>query len=636
MCGINWFVWKNLDNSILKNMNQSINHRWPDDSGLYFDQDKNIALWQVRLSIIDLSDAGAQPMFYDKKSWASSHLFQKKNIDTSYLNIVFNWEIYNYQKIRSNLKKRWYIFSTNTDTEVVLASYCERWESCVNKFNGMRSFVIYDKKNNKLFCSRDRLWKKPFYYYYNDNKFIFSSEIKWILEHKNLNINTKNNINQDALEFYFTIWFIPAPYSIYKNIFKLEARNNLIFDLNTFKIKTKKYYEIPEYSPVNNKKYLIDEWKKILKDSVKIRMFNSDVPVWAFLSWWLDSSAIVWEMRKHVTPKNLHTFSVWFEWKYDETSYIDVVKNCFWTNHHHEYFKESDFEEMFNDISYHYDEPFGDFSSFPSMFVSEFAKKDVTVALSWDWWDEIFWWYYMHQLANQINVLYKIPVFIRKIVYKLIPLVKDKFSLFWKIKEGIKLSLLPKHKFYGELVTKIPWKWKKFIQWADAKFKILLEKNDWNIVQSMIDFDLFYYTIPDNFLVKVDRASMSHSLEVRSPLLDYRFIEYSRKIPTKWKCTRKRTKIIMRDIVKDIVPKLIINRNKQWFTPPIVEWVNNKDNLAILNRWINKLSEDGIIDSHRYKYFISHINKNNIHSNNIKTKFLLFIIWYSKWVRKIL
>ncbi len=365
-------------------MNQAIIHRWPDDQWFFVQQesDATLAQGQVRLAIIDLSDAWFQPMFYDRYGWAFSAKHNSSILDDigeKSIRIVFNWEIYNYQEIREDLITKWYNFSSNSDTEVILASYLEYWTDCVNHFNGMRSFALYDPSKKELFCSRDRFWKKPFYYYFDGKQFIFSSELKWILEHKELAINTKENISSEALDFYFTTWFIPAPWTIYKNIKKLEARHSLTIKITDtlLYLNDSCYYEIPEYAPIYDKKALLSEGKSLSEDAVKIRMFTSDVPVGAFLSWWLDSSSVVAEMTKWVDKKKLNTFSIWFEWKYDESHYIHIVEKAFWTNHHHAYFKESDFERMIDDISFYYDEPFADYSNFPTRFVSELARKNV-------------------------------------------------------------------------------------------------------------------------------------------------------------------------------------------------------------------------------------------------------------------
>ncbi len=644
MCWINWFIKASIleedAKNLIKNMNKAIHHRWPDDEWFYVEKKDDMTIWlgQVRLSIIDLSPAWHQPMFYDKNIWASNDTFIKH--ENNDLIILFNWEIYNFQDIKKDLEIEWYKFSTNCDTEIILASYLEYWEDCVNHFNWMWAFVIYDKINSKLFCSRDRIGKKPFYYYFDWNNFIFSSEIKWLLENKELNINTKENIDKEAIDFYLTTWYIPSPWTIYKNVKKLEARHNISIKIDTgnnnLELNKYCYYEIPKYAPVNDKNSLIEVWKTLIEDATKIRMF-ADVPVWAFLSWWLDSSTVVWEMIKFTKKENLHTFSIGFEWKNDESSYINIVKDYFNTNHHHEYFKKDNFEEILKDIYYYYDEPYWDYSNFPSLFVSQLAKQNVTVSLSGDWWDEIFGWYMMHQIWAQMSILYKLPKFVKKIAYYIVPKTSDNLSILSKIKEALRVSMLPKEDFYANIWWSTIYKPEVYKKWTIEKLREVLDKSDWNFAQAIIDYDLFYNSLWDNFCVKVDRASMSVALEVRSPFLDYRFIEYSRMIPTKWKATWRKTKVLMREIISDIVPGEIVNRWKQGFDPPLTDRILEEEYSRKIGIWLEKLHNLWIIDNNWYKFYKENvITKNNSVYNVYKIKLFLLINWYEKWIDSII
>lgn len=328
----------------------------------------------------------------------------------------------------------------------------------------------------------------------------------------------------------------------------------------------------------------MQEGKDLLADAVKIRMFSADVPVGAFLSGGLDSSSVVAEMTKHTEKSKLHTFSVGFEGRYDETPYIDIVKDAFGTNHHHAYFREADFEKILETISYHYDEPFGDYSNFPTTFVSELARKYVTVSLSGDGGDEIFGGYMMHKVAAQMEYLYAFPLALRKLFSKIIPATSNNLSLLSKLREAFRVSTFPKCEFYAELGGSTLYRPESYKKWTREKLTYLLEKNNGNFTQSIIDFDLLFNTIPDNFLVKVDRASMAHSLEVRSPFLDYRFVELARRIPVKWKVSTNKTKIIMRDIIEGIVPDAIVNRPKQGFEPPIADWILGETYIAAMKQ----------------------------------------------------
>lgn len=671
MCWINWCIKitdQQQSENLIKHMNQAIIHRGPDDQGFFCQPNDNnftVGQGQVRLAIIDLTDAGFQPMFYDKDVGGFSqkhHPEILEEIGNKSIRIVFNGEIYNYQEIRWDLINKWYNFSSNSDTEVILASYLEYGTDCVNHFNGMRAFALYNPSTQELFCSRDRLGKKPFYYYFDNEQFIFSSEIKGILEHKELKINTKENINPEALDFYFTTGYIPAPWTIYKNVKKLEARHSIQLTINNEQLTMKNtcYYEIPEYQPINDKQTLLDEGKKLLEESVKIRIFTSDVPVGAFLSGWLDSSSVVAEMRKHITPsypspsnvgpckiegrkestssileedgrsKNLHTFSIGFEGKkYDESHYIHIVEKAFWTNHHHEYFRQNDFERMIDDISFYYDEPFADYSNFPTRFVSELAKKHVTVSLSGDGGDEIFGGYMMHQVGAQMTLIRKIPRFIRQLLSRVIPQTANNLSTLSKIKEAFRVSLLPLEQFYANIGWSTLYKPEVYKKRTEEKFTELLKATHGNFTQAMIDFDLFYNTLADNFLVKTDRASMAQPMEIRSPFLDIRWIERGRKTPTKWKVNIRKTKILMREIIKDIVPQEIIHRSKQGFEPPLDKWILHEEYQKDIEQWIALLEN---IWMEKWQHFYKNSVFNNKLSNIYKIRLFLLIKWWGKWI----
>jgi asparagine synthase (glutamine-hydrolysing) len=628
MCGINGFNWE--DKNLISSMNKNIKHRGPDDQGTFVSN--RLSLAQVRLSIIDLTPAGHNPMFYDKKTGAFSERHQKHLMNDAKLGIVFNGEIYNYQDIKSELELKGYAFSTKCDTEVILASYLEWGYDCVKHFNGMWAFCIYDSKKKILFCSRDRLGVKPFYYYYKNGKFIFSSELKGILAHKNLKINTKENINKDAVQLYFSLGFVPSPYSIYHDVFKLEARQNLIFDLSSKKIKRQwYYYEIPKLNPVHDKKKLIEEGREILRDAVRIRII-ADVPVGAFLSGGLDSSTVVGVMKDFTELKKLHTFSIGFEGKYDETKYINIVKNYFGTKHHHYYFKEKDFENLIDTYSFMYDEPFWDYSGFPTYKVSELAKKHVTVCLSGDGGDEIFGGYNTHVAGYRMDLIYKLPRFLRFIGSK-IPARKNLngFASAYLLKEAFKASLKDKKYFYATAISEDSIRPEVYKKITIQKLDYALKKGNNKLSEALRIYDLMSNSLQDNFLVKVDRASMMHALEVRSPFLDYRFVEFAQKIPSEWKQNSIKTKILMREIIKDIVPKEIVNRGKQGFSPPIDKWILQKKYSKDFKKYIEQIKS---IDSDIYLFYKNKVFKNdNVLYTNYRIRLYLFGLWSKKWLK---
>jgi asparagine synthase (glutamine-hydrolysing) len=628
MCGICGFNWK--DEKALKEMAKCSKHRGPDDKGFFSDNSTSIG--QLRLSIIDLSPAGHQPMFYSKKTGASSDRHNKASIKSASCIIVFNGEIYNFQEIRAELKKKNYTFSTKSDSEVILASYLEWGFDCVKHFNGMWAFVIYDLKKHIMFCSRDRFGVKPLYYYNLDGKFIFASELKSILAHKDLEINNKENVNKDAVQLYFALGFVPSPISIFNNIYKLPASHNLIFDLKKKKIsKIWRYYEIPKYKPLYDRKKLVAEGREILRDATRLRLI-ADVPVGAFLSGGLDSSSVVAEMSEFTDLKNLHTFSIGFEGKYDETPYINKVKNYLNTKHHHYYFKKKDFEELLPVYARIYDEPFWDYSGFPTFKVSQLAKKYVTVALSGDGGDEIFGGYMTHVTGYRMDMIKKLPRFIRQIGSRM-PAKKnlDGFASFYLLKQAFGISLNESKHFYAKALSDTGIKPKVYKDWTTEKLEYALKKGNGKLGEALRIHDLLFGTLPDNFLVKVDRASMANALEVRSPFLDYRFAEYAQKIPTEWKQDATKTKILMREIIKGLVPEEIINRGKQGFSPPIDKWLMETKYSKQLEDACEHLKD---IDAELYSFYKDKAFKeDNKLYINYKIRLFLFHLWYKKWVK---
>jgi asparagine synthase (glutamine-hydrolysing) len=602
MCGINGFNF--VDKKILKEMNKSIQHRGPDEEGNFFDTKNKISLGHRRLSIIDLTKNGSQPMIY------THH-----NIKVV---IVFNGEIYNFKDIKLELLKKGYKFRSNSDTEVVLASYIEWGKECVKKFNGMWAFCIYDVAKNSLFLSRDRVGKKPLYYFYDGKRFIFSSEIKGILEHK---INPK--IDKNAIDLYFSLGFIPSPYSTYENIFKLDQRQSLIFDLNKKQLKKEYYYEWPEYNPIRDKTILKKEFEKLINESIKRRMI-SDVPLGAFLSGGLDSSTIV-NFAKNFNSK-INTYSIGFEGKYNETSNIKILVKKFKTKHHHKYFLEKNFKEDLKNIFYYYDEPFSDPSMFPTLFLSKFARENITVSLSGDGGDEIFGGYPRYKKAKQLELIRKIPLILRKGLTRM--------PLSYNLKEGIKLSLKPKESFYSEARSDFykPDITKKLLK---EKLEKILKKTDGNLVEAVRLMDIEFYTLPDNFLTKVDRASMANSLEIRCPFLDYNILEYSMRIPTKYKVSLFKDKLLFRKIIKKFLPRKIIKQKKRGFTPPINDWISEKKYQNKFDNILADLEKENILSENWVKFYKNKIlNKNSLVENNYKIRLFLFYGWYKFWIKK--
>ncbi|MBC7381816.1 MAG: asparagine synthase (glutamine-hydrolyzing) [Bacteroidia bacterium] len=615
MCGINGFNFKNEKLAVA--MNTEIIHRGPDNQSVW-STDK-LTFGHVRLSIIDTTDAGNQPFHYKCKG-------------SSYV-MVFNGEIYNYIEVRETLKKQGYIFYTQCDTEVILAAYDYWGEDCVNQFNGMWAFCIYNPQTQVLFCSRDRLGVKPFYYYFKDGIFIFSSELKGILQHAELNINIKSNICAEAVELYFSCGFIPSPLTIFNNVSKLNSSYNLLFDLNKGEYKTYRYFK-PEIQKVNyDKKTLTAELDYLFKDSIKLRM-RSDVPVGSFLSGGIDSTGIVYGILKQYDIKHFHTFSVGFEGRFDETSYINMAANELKNvTHHHEYYHKYDWKENQENYAFVYDEPFGDYSGYPTMYVSKMAKKHVTVVQSGDGGDEIFGGYEPYSRAIIIDRVRLIPAFLRKTFLNI--LNKQNSSKLRPVKEALKLSLLKNENFISDFLDNERYISESFKKWSSERLKECLDLTNNNLSEGLRMFDLLYYSLADKYLTKVDKASMYNSIEVRSPFLDYRLIEFSLRIPTELKCSINNNKILLKEYFENNLPNIpsgIIHRKKQGFTPPLRDWIQDNDFISVIDEYLETFRP---INEEIYQFIKRIKNQPQLKSNlEYLIRFQIFINWYNKWVRK--
>jgi asparagine synthase (glutamine-hydrolysing) len=365
MCGIVGIIdyENNIEKELLVKMRDSLEHRGPDDKGYFIDN--HIGLGHRRLSIIDTSYSGHQPMSNEDDSiWIS-----------------YNGEIYNHLEIRNQLQKKGHVFKSNTDTEVIIHAYEEYGEKCLQLFNGMFAFAIWDSNKKQLFLARDRIGQKPLFCYMKNNLFLFSSEIKSLVHHPKF----IKEINFDSVSHYLSYQFIPHPYSIYKDCYKLNPGHYLVYKKNQINIQ--KYWDI-DFQEINDSEENIKKnILTMLEESTEKRLM-SDVPLGAFLSGGLDSSAIVYFMSKRIN--NIKTHSIGFqEEKCDETKYAQIISDEFNTNHKVKII-DYDITKEINLISKKVSEPLGDPASIPTYILSEFAKKDVTVSLSGDAGDEIF------------------------------------------------------------------------------------------------------------------------------------------------------------------------------------------------------------------------------------------------------
>lgn len=558
MCGIAGKLFfdqqRLVDFDDLKRMTDSIIHRGPDDEGHYLKQ--NIGLGFRRLSIIDVQH-GHQPLPNANETiW-----------------VTFNGEIYNYKDLRADLLERNYEFRTNSDTEVIVKLYEEFGESCVDHLRGIFAFVIWDENKQKLFGARDHLGVKPFYYYRDNQQFVWGSEIKAI----KASGSVKTRISLKSLDQYMAYGHMLKKESIYQEIHKLEPGTS--FAIEPFKsseIKFTKFWKLVN-EPDHGKS--TEEFKQELRfeleKSVELQM-ASDVPIGAFLSGGVDSSSIV-AMMSSVSDRPVKTFSIGFEeHEFDETKYADLVAEKYRTEHH-EMVVEPKSISLLPELVRLFDEPFADSSAIPMHYLSKFAKEHVTVALSGDGGDELFAGYSRYQNMLRLHnrpFNYKWINHVAALVHNMCPdyLEIKKWSYYFGIDSNHIGALMGIFKPYERRKLYKSWVIDELDEYQSEADKVhLSEAFDGDFISRMQQLDLNTYLV-DDVLTKVDRASMANSLEVRVPILDHKVVEFAATIPSKMKINESGQKLIFKQSMSNALPSEILNHKKQGFSMPMSMW----------------------------------------------------------------
>lgn len=568
MCGIcgKISLSGHVEETLLKKMTSCLSHRGPDDEGFYLKN--NIGLGHRRLSIIDLSPLARQPMSNeDETIW-----------------IVFNGEIYNFLELRKDLIGRGHLFRSRSDTETVLHLYEDYGTECLKYLRGMFAFAIWDEKVQSLFLARDRIGKKPLYYLHSSDTFCFASEIKSILQDKTF----EKIPDFTAIHHYLTYQDVPSPWTAFKNIKKLPPSHYLIY--KNGKVTIKRYWKIsylPKHTmPVNElKKEILER----LKEAVRIRLI-SDVPLGAFLSGGIDSSAVV-AIMSEVMNKPVKTFSIGFkEDTYNELKYAQVVAKKFKTEHT-EFIIEPKALDIIDKLIWHYNEPFADSSAIPTYYVSKLAREHVTVILNGDGGDENFAGYGRY-VANQISIwMHRIlPSSIAKLILPVISLMphgKTPNNFFWRLKRFLGEYIKSPEMRNAHWLCHFTSDMKKELYTDDFfrqvsstdSFELIFDKYKEaeadNFLDKTLYADVMMY-LPDDLLVKVDIASMANSLEARSPFLDHEFMEFVARIPSDLKLNSSITKYILKETLKGILPDEVLYREKMGFGVPIDHWFRNE------------------------------------------------------------
>ena len=605
MCGFVGFCDDSKNKKkIIRDMADIIKHRGPDSDGYYVDN--NIALGFRRLSIIDL-DKGSQPIFNEDKDKV----------------IVFNGEIYNYKEIREELKSKGHKFSTNTDTEVILHGYEEYKEDILNKLRGMFAFVIYDIKEKSLFGARDFYGIKPFYYYYDNENFLFGSEIKSFLG----NPNFKKELNKDMLSQYLTFQCSIGEDTFFKNTYKLLPGYYFIY--KDKELKVKKYYEV-KLEPNDDKS--LNEWvsgiREVIDNSVLAHKV-SDVEVGSFLSSGVDSSLIA---KLSSVDK---TFTVGYDnKKYSEIDYAKEfsdkinVSNVSKKISKEEYFKE------FSNVQYYMDEPLADASAVMLYFLSKTASKHVKVCLSGEGADEIFGGYNIYHEPYSVSWYNKIPYFIRKCIGILVYPFRNYTGFNFLYRRSKKIE----DRYIGNAFIFEPNDAKKIVNfnYGNKTYKDFTKPyydkvSDLDVVTKMQYIDFNFWLIYD-ILLKADKMSMANSLEVRVPYLDREVIEYASKLPSKYKIVGNETKYAFRKVAKEELADKVADKKKLGFPVPIREWLKEDD---VYQEVKNMFLESGYFFKPKkiIKLLDDHKAGKRDNSRKIWTIYT-FLVWYQEYFIK--
>ncbi|TWX51080.1 asparagine synthase (glutamine-hydrolyzing) [Colwellia hornerae] len=554
-----------IDKNTVEKMNQSQNHRGPDGNGTYIEN--GVALAHTRLSIIDI-EGGKQPLFDQ----------------TNRVGITFNGEIYNYKALRSELISLGYKFNTNSDTEVIINAWLEWHTQCVDKLNGMFAFVLFDKNTKQMFAARDRLGIKPLHWAKTaDNQIVFASEIKALKKHLKIPLN----INLQSIEDYMSLGYILEPKSIYLAINKLLPGHYILVDQNSPDMFINQaYWQLKDHISSNTNDYDIDDVHAQLSQVVQDRMI-ADVPLGAFLSGGLDSTAIVAFMSQ-LTAEPIITSSIGFDLsKYDESYFAEKVAKHFKTKHSSTNVSVNDLSlvDLVVDI---FDEPFADNSAIPTLILSKTTREKVKVALSGDGSDELFYGYRNYQMltfeenlrAIFVNKLTK-PVF--RLLAKYYPKL-GKAPRFLRAKSTFKaLTSDPITSFHNAMsladsdtLNKLySYQFKnKLAGYSSLKqFKLLANEVSHLSPVKQVQYIDFKTYLPGDILTKVDRASMACSLEVRVPFLDYKLVEWGLGLNEKLNLKGQKVKQVLANSLKGLVPNFVLERKKMGFTSPLDEWI---------------------------------------------------------------
>ncbi|SRR6266571_1573952 len=568
MCGIVGFVSNHpiVDRAWLTVGRDALHHRGPDGAGVWWSSDGRAGLAHRRLAVIDLSPGGHQPM-----SDASGHLC-----------ITFNGEIYNYRDLRRELEAHGHSFRTASDTEVLLEAYRAWGTDCLSRLNGMYAFALYDSTSRRLFLARDRAGEKPLFYSYTAGKFVFASELKALMADPEF----PRVLDLDGLDHYLAYGYVPGDLCILRGVRKLPQGHAMTYDLETDSLRVWRYWQLPEpcLSSKASAEELAEELEKLLEDSVRLRLI-ADVPVGILLSGGIDSS-LVTALAARVSSKPVKTFTITFpgHGSYDEGPYARVMAQHFGTEHT-ELAAEPASVKLLPDLARQYDEPMADSSMVPTYLVSRMVRQHATVALGGDGGDELFGGYpHYSWIQRQERVRRFIPRFFREAVGTAaadwLPVGLRGRNYLIGFTADLPYSIAHANLYFDRTTRArllLPLARQGVsLNGAPETFRASLCRSQDSVVRQATEAD-FRTTMVDAYLVKIDRASMLTSLEVRAPWLDHRLIEFAfGRVPDTLRATATEQKILPRRLAERLLPKTLDLTRKQGFSLPLTAWLKGE------------------------------------------------------------
>lgn len=565
MCGITGIVNRRakVDIDQLSKMTDRIAHRGPDAEGVFVNENKTCGFGHRRLSILDLSDAANQPMHSKCGNYT----------------LVYNGELYNFKEIKKELVEKGVDFLTSSDTEVVLEAFIAWGPQCVERFNGMFAFAVWNEELEQIYLFRDRLGIKPLFFAWDEETLYFSSELKAITP-----FIDQNAWDEKAIQHYFRLGYIPAPHTIYKAVRKLEE--GAYIQLDKFNFLIKKYWKLEDKV---EKKILSDEneaktgFHELLKSSVEMRL-QSDVPFGVFLSGGIDSSTVA-AVAQSISKEPISTFSIGFEEAtFNESQYAKKVADQLGTNHHEFILSHKDIQDLIPEIPTWYDEPFADASALPTFLVSKMASEKVKMVLTGDGGDEQFMGYGMYTWADRLTTLKTLRWFLMKGLSLSSKVNHQRASQYFDFKED---DHLPSHIFSVDQGLYSGKQLTAHFKFVEEYVPLLLGKTNRRLLVSERQsfYDLKFY-LPGDLLTKVDRASMQNGLEARVPLLDHRLVEFSLNLEEGLKRKNGESKYLLKQVLYEYLPEELFDRPKWGFGIPLNLWLSNELK-PLLDQYVN-------------------------------------------------